>query len=152
MKNNSTSLFLENQLCFPLYAASKLTTKLYAPFLKTIDLTYPQYLVMLVLWEHEIQSVSEIGDKILLASNTLTPLLKRMESKDLINRKRSKEDERTVMVSLTKKGAFLKEEASEIPSKILAIFQSEKISETDLRGLQQTLFDLIKILNEKVID
>ena len=82
-------LYLERQLCFPLYAASRLTTKIYEPYLKNLDLTYPQYLVLLVLWQNDAITVNEIGSRLFLESNTLTPLLKRLEQKELVTRKRS---------------------------------------------------------------
>ncbi len=108
-------LKLENQACFPVYALSRVLTAHYKPILEGIDLTYPQYLVMLVLWEHRQLSVNEIGDKLLLDSGTLTPLLKKLENRGLVNRIRSKEDERVVMISLTKDGAALKEKAVSVP-------------------------------------
>ena len=108
-------LKLENQACFPVYALSRVLTAHYKPILDEIDLTYPQYLVMLVLWEHQECSVKEIGEKLLLDSGTLTPLLKKLEIRKLVNRIRSREDERIVMISLTKAGASSKEQAVSIP-------------------------------------
>lgn len=111
-------LKLSNQLCFSLYALSRLVTSHYQPFLNAIDLTYPQYLVMLLLWEHEVLSVKALGKLLMLDSGTLTPLLKRLESKKLIKRVRSKEDERIVNIHLTEAGAQLKAQAADIPEKI----------------------------------
>jgi len=108
-------LKLENQACFPVYALSRVLTAHYKPILDGIDLTYPQYLVMLVLWEHKELSVKEIGEQLLLDSGTLTPLLKKLENKKLVNRVRSAVDERVVMISLTKDGASLKQKATSIP-------------------------------------
>lgn len=113
-------LKLSNQLCFPLYALSKAIIKQYTPFLDRLDLTYPQYLVMLVLWEFGEQSVSEIGDKLHLDSGTLTPLLKRLQSKGLVERKRSTTDERSVMISLTDTGRTLENQALSIPEQMQA--------------------------------
>lgn len=113
-------LKLENQFCFPLYAASRLVTKMYQPLLEELDLTYPQYLIMLVLWEEKETSVMEIGEKLFLSSNTLTPLLKRMENKGVLQRARSKEDERKVLVSLTEKGVNMQKTACTIPEKLAA--------------------------------
>lgn len=113
-------LKLSNQLCFPLYALSKAIIKQYTPFLDRLDLTYPQYLVMLVLWEFGEQSVSEIGDKLHLDSGTLTPLLKRLQSKGLVERKRSTADERSVMISLTDTGRTLENQALSIPEQMRA--------------------------------
>lgn len=111
-------LRLSNQICFPLYAIAKEIVRKYSPFLDELDLTYPQYLVMLVLWEFGEQSVGEIGDKLHLDSGTLTPLLKRLQSKDLITRTRSQTDERTVMITLTIQGRALEHKAVNIPNQI----------------------------------
>jgi DNA-binding MarR family transcriptional regulator len=108
-------LKLENQACFPVYALSRVLTAHYKPILDGINLTYPQYLVMLVLWEHQLLSVKEIGEKLLLDSGTLTPLLKKLEARKLVSRVRSNEDERVVLISLTKDGAALKEKAVTVP-------------------------------------
>jgi DNA-binding MarR family transcriptional regulator len=111
---------LDNQLCFALYSASLAMTKLYKPLLDELDLTYPQYLVMLVLWEHDGQSVSELGQRLSLDSGTLTPLLKRMEASGLLERRRSAQDERRVQVYLSPQGLSLKSRAATIPSCIVA--------------------------------
>lgn len=108
-------LKLENQLCFPFYAISRLVTKAYKPLLDNLELTYPQYLVLLVLWEKDNSSVKYISGKLLLETNTLTPLLKRMESAKLITRFRLPEDERSVVIKLTPKGKKLKMKAKNIP-------------------------------------
>ncbi|EAZ80382.1 MarR family winged helix-turn-helix transcriptional regulator [Algoriphagus machipongonensis] len=150
MKEDLTaSLYLENQLCFPLYAASRLTTKVYAPYLEKMDITYPQYLVLLVLWQHQEQSVKEIGERLFLESNTLTPLLKRLEQKKLIKRARSKSDERTVLITLTNEGKELKNEAISIPHRIVESFQDESIDAEEVMNFQKTLFKLLGILSEK---
>jgi DNA-binding MarR family transcriptional regulator len=108
-------LKLEFQACFPVYALSRVLTGHYKPILDSIELTYPQYLVMLVLWEHQELSVKEIGEKLMLDSGTLTPLLKKLEIKKMVSRKRSKDDERVVLVALRKEGIALKEKAASIP-------------------------------------
>ncbi|WP_299821234.1 MarR family transcriptional regulator [uncultured Pontibacter sp.] len=149
MKTDGTSLYLENQVCFPLYAASRLTTKLYTPILKELDLTYPQYLVLLVLWQHGTQTVNEICSRLLLESNTVTPLLKRLEEKNILLRKRSEADERVVQISLTEKGESLKQKASTIPGQIINSFSDESINEQEILNLQKTLFKLIDIMNRK---
>ena len=115
----SEALKLEWQLCFPLYAASNLLTRLYRPALDELGLTYPQYLVMLVLWENDRQSVSQIGRRLYLDSGTLTPLLKRMEANGLIARRRDVEDERRVLISLTAKGDKLRDVARHVPEKMV---------------------------------
>ncbi|MBQ4552071.1 MAG: MarR family transcriptional regulator [Clostridia bacterium] len=112
------ALKIENQLCFPLYAASREVIKKYKPFLDAIDLTYTQYITMMILWEKTTVTAKELGEKLYLDSGTLTPLLKKLEVKGLISRKRSEEDERNLLVSLTKAGAALREKAVEIPVKM----------------------------------
>lgn len=149
---NYSNLYLENQLCFPLYAASRLTTKLYAPYLKDLEITYPQYLVLLVLWQFKELTVKEIGEKLMLESNTLTPLLKRLEKKDILKRKRSKKDERAVIIELSVKGEDLKTKANEIPERILALFSDESIEQSELMDFQQTLFKLMGILDKKQVE
>ena len=110
------ALQLDNQLCFALYSASLAMTKLYKPLLEPLGLTYPQYLVMLVLWEHETMSVSELGERLFLDSGTLTPLLKRMQAAALVQRKRSVQDERRVDITLTPAGRKLKVAAARVSS------------------------------------
>ena len=117
--NTDAMLRLNNQLCFALYSASLAMTKVYKPLLDSIGLTYPQYLVMLVLWEKEGLMVSEIGEKLSLDSGTLTPLLKRLETSGLVTRIRAVDDERRVHISLTAAGRALKLQAAAIPGCIL---------------------------------
>lgn len=150
MDKQTSQLLLENQLCFPLYAASRLTTQLYGPYLNELGITYPQYLVLLVLWENKELSVTEIGKKLHLESNTLTPLLKRMEQKQLIIRKRSKEDERSVLVSLTPQSDQLKVKAEVIPEQILQSFADLSVSESEILAFQKTLNLLIEKLKGSV--
>ena len=109
------ALLLDNQLCFALYSTSLAMTKLYKPLLAPLGLTYPQYLVMLVLWERDGVMVSELGDRLYLDSGTLTPLLKRMEAASLIARVRDVVDERRVRITLTAAGLKLKGQAAEVP-------------------------------------
>ena len=116
--DNYDCLKLENQLCFPLYAASKEVIRKYKPFLDEISLTYTQYITMLVLWDNSNINVKELGEKLFLDSGTLTPLLKNLEQKGYIKRNRSNEDERNLIVSLTNDGIKLKDKAKDIPSKI----------------------------------
>ena len=115
---NCDLLKLENQLCFPLYAASREVIKLYKPFLDELDLTYTQYLAMLLLWEHESLTVKEMGDYLFLDSGTLTPLLKKLEAKGVITRTRSRKDERNLDVALTASGKALQECARHIPGEM----------------------------------
>ena len=110
------SLKLENQLCFPLYAAAKEITRKYKPFLDKLDLTYTQYICMMVMWEHKTLNVKKIGEYIYLDSGTLTPLLKKLEDKGYIERKRNDIDERNLEISITDKGLALRDKALSIPS------------------------------------
>ena len=109
-------LKLENQLCFPLYAAARATIRLYKPILDRLDLTYTQYITMMVLWERQCLTAKELGDLLFLDSGTLTPLLKKMEAKGLLTRKRSREDERSLVVTVTDAGMALREEALSVPA------------------------------------
>ena len=143
MKDKSEMLYLDNQLCFPLYAASRLTTQIYTPLLDELGLTYPQYLVLLVLWQHGEMPVTEICNKLLLESNTVTPLLKRLEQKGIVNRRRSESDERSVIVSLTREGTDLKARAIAIPEKIVAPFSGSNITEAEAIAFLSTLLKLL---------
>ncbi len=109
---------LANQLCFPLYAAARNVAGLYTPWLKPLGLTYTQYLVFLVLWEKDGLSVTEIGEKLMLDNGTLSPLLKKMEQAGLLERQRSHEDERVVVVTLTEEGRALQEKAKDVPIQV----------------------------------
>ncbi|EMF0035563.1 MarR family winged helix-turn-helix transcriptional regulator [Enterococcus hirae] len=113
-------LYLENQLCFPLYATSKEIIRSYNPLLKPLDLTYTQYLVMLVLWENQQVTMKELGSLLCLDSGTLTPVIKKMADKGLLQRRRADKDERITILSLTSNGKALEEKARDIPPKILA--------------------------------
>ena len=115
---NFDPLKLENQLCFPLYACSREIIKQYKPFLDKIDLTYTQYITMMVLWEKKRLTAKALGDMLYLDSGTLTPLLKKLEAKGLIDRCRSTEDERNLMVTITPKGDSLKEQAIAVPEQM----------------------------------
>ena len=109
-------LKLENQLCFPLYAAAKETVKLYRPLLEKLNLTYTQYIAMLVFWEHKKMNVKELGEKLYLDSGTLTPVLKSLEAKGYVRRYRSTEDERVLLVEVTEAGRALRDEALSVPA------------------------------------
>lgn len=115
MEEKNDSLLLKNQLCFPIYLASKEIIRKYTPMLDKLNLTYTQYIVMMYFWEKKKSNVKEIGKALLLDSSTLTPLLKKLESKGYITRVRSKEDERNLDVTITKEGLKLKEKALSIP-------------------------------------
>lgn len=130
----SARLHLDNQLCFALYAASRAMTAAYAPLLDALELTYPQYLVMLVLWERDGERVSQIGERLHLDSATLTPLLKRLESRELIERRRSRTDERVVEVFLTAAGKRLRRKATEVPACMLEKVQLSVAEAAKLRA------------------
>lgn len=134
----SSKLKLSSQRCFPIYLLSKEIVNIYRPILEEFDLTYPQYLVLMVLWEKQPQSVSQLGDELHLDSGTLTPLLKRLEQKEIIKRQRAVSDERIVEISLTEKGMELREKAEVIPQRI-----TEKINIT-----QEEAETLRKIINK----
>jgi DNA-binding MarR family transcriptional regulator len=141
---SNPALLLDNQLCFALYSTSLAMTKLYKPLLETLGLTYPQYLVMLVLWERDGLMVSELGERLFLDSGTLTPLLKRLESSGLIARIRAVQDERRVHITLTAAGRALKTQAAEIPNCIL---KASQCSLPDIVALTQQVQTLRKNLN-----
>lgn len=142
---NQDSPKLENQLCFPLYVIAKEITGLYRPFLEELDITYSQYLVMMVLWENEGLSVNQIGEKLYLDSGTLTPLLKRLEAKHYIRRIRKKEDERLVQVFLTEEGNFLQKKACAIPGKMK---EKLNLSPEDFLELRETVTKLLSKLEK----
>lgn len=144
MKTDSKydGLKLENQMCFPLYAASREVIKQYKPYLDKLDLTYTQYIAMLLLWEHKTMTVKEMGERLYLDSGTLTPLLKKLEAKGFINRVRSTTDERNLNINLTAAGDKLKEQAIEIPQCIL---HGTKMTEEEKKVFYSVL---TKILNK----
>ena len=140
MDNKFDALKLENQLCFPLYVCSKEIVKRYKPFLDEIGLTYTQYITMMAMWEHEELSVKELGELLFLDSGTLTPVLKTLEKKGLLLRKRSTKDERILLVTLTKNGKNLKDKAVEIPLKMQGCLS---INEKDAKELYRILHSLM---------
>ncbi|MFT6669715.1 MAG: DNA-binding MarR family transcriptional regulator [Afipia broomeae] len=134
---------IDNFVCFALYSAGHAFTRLYKPLLDPLGLTYPQYLVMAVLWEKDGRTVGEIGEKLLLESSTLTPLLKRLETAGMVRRTRDQDDERVVRIQLTPKGAELKQKAIEIPRAIgcstnLTIPEVMKLTD-DIKALREKL-------------
>ena len=134
-------LKLDNQLCFPLYACSKVIVKAYKPFLDEIGLTYTQYITMMVLWEHGEISSKELGACLYLDSGTLTPVLKTLESKGLITRARSHEDERNLIVALTDSGLALRDRAVDVPAKMSSC---SALSPEDAAELYRILRELMK--------
>lgn len=135
------TLKLENQLCFPLYACAREIVKAYKPYLDRIDLTYTQYITMMVLWEEPKINVKELGKKLYLDSGTLTPLLKKLEQKGLISRERSKNDERVLDIEISKKGIALRDEALSIPKHLGACMSISK-EESDM--LYKLLYKVIE--------
>ncbi len=143
--NQDDLLKLENQICFPLYVASRLITRAYQPMLDDMGITYPQYLVLLALWENDGQTVNQISQELYLNTNTITPLLKRMEKTGIITRTRSQEDERKVLIRLTSQGINLKKKAYCIPDEIL---QKTGLSLSEINQLKQQIHQLIHQMEE----
>lgn len=147
---NYEQLKLENQLCFPFYAVSRLIIRAYQEDLDALEITYPQYLVMMVLWENNEQTVNEIAEKLILNTNTVTPLLKRMEAMQLITRTPSKTDQRKVLVALTDSGRAMREQAAEIPFKLMNRLNND-ISPAQMEEaamLKNKLYELIHLLEK----
>lgn len=142
--SNSELLKLENQLCFSLYASSRAITRMYRPFLEELGITYPQYLVLLVLWEQKESTVKELSEKLDLDSGTLTPMLKRMEAQQLVQRKRSAEDERVVNIVITEAGIALQERAFCIPQ---TLFASLGLSLEEIQSFNVQLKRIINSVN-----
>jgi DNA-binding MarR family transcriptional regulator len=138
-------LKLENQLCFPLYACSKEVIRRYKPYLDEIGLTYTQYIAMMVLWQKKEVTVKELGEALYLDSGTLTPVLKKLEEKKYVVRNRSKEDERNLIITITKEGEALKEQAVHIPEKLGACV---KLDTQEMGQLYQLLYKLLGGMSE----
>ena len=143
-----TASRLDAQLCFALYSASRAFTRAYAPLLEPLGLTYPQYIVMLVLWEEDDVSVSALGERLALDSGTLTPLLKRLEEAGLVERRRDPNDERVVRVRLTRAGAKLEDRAATVPTELMcrAGYAPTKERLAELEKLRATLQELTRNL------
>ena len=141
-------LKLENQLCFRLYSASRLITQAYTPFLTRLGLTYPQYLVLLVLWEKDGLPVNDLAHRLHLETNTVTPLLQRMERQGLVSRLHSEKDRRQVLVSLTAKGHELEEAASVIPAGIASRMVCDSVKPETVPDLFVKLDDIIRTLEQ----
>lgn len=144
MENKYDALKIENQLCFPLYAASRDVIKQYKTSLEKLELTYTQYIVMMVLWERQQITTKEMGKILHLDSGTLTPLLKKMESKGLVSRKRSEFDERNLTVTITEKGMQLRDEAVEIPGQIAKCNVLDEEETATLYKLLYKIMDAVK--------
>ena len=146
MAERYDALRLENQLCFPLYACSKEIVKAYRPYLEGLDLTYTQYITMMVLWEHKELRVKDVGKCLFLDSSTLTPLLKRLEEKGYVTRRRSTEDERDLIVTITERGEKLKEKAVTVPERLSACVSLDPQKAQALYGL---LYEVIGALTQE---
>lgn len=144
MSDKYDALKLENQLCFPLYACAKEVVKQYKPFLDEIDLTYTQYITMLVMWEYKSLSVKELGEFLYLDSGTLTPLLKKLEQKELITRQRNEADERVLDVTITAEGEALKKKAVKIPQKLGACISISDKDAVQLAKILHRMMDSFK--------
>ncbi|MAC64760.1 MAG: MarR family transcriptional regulator [Flavobacteriaceae bacterium] len=146
MNEKYENLKLDNQLCFPLYTASRLVIQRYQPMLKDLDLTYPQYLVLMVLWEKDEVNLSVIAEKLQLQSNTLTPLLKRLQQRGFLDRKRSESDERNIVITLTDKGKKLKDQACNVPE---LLSEQLPLSAEEAKELYRILYKMIDKMNKK---
>ena len=146
MNEKYEALKLDHQLCFPLYTASRLVIQRYQPMLKELDITYPQYLVLMVLWEKDEVNLSTIAEKLQLQSNTLTPLLKRLQQRELLERKRSETDERNIVITLTEKGKALKDQACDVPAMLA---EQLPLEEEEAKELYRLLYKMIGKMSEK---
>ena len=145
---DDAQLKLSNQVCFPLYSVSRLLSKAYKPYLEKMEITYPQYLVMMVLWETDGVSINQISEKLLLNTNTLSPLLKRMENAKILKRNRCTKDERSVIIQLTEKGQNLKKQAAPIPDELIKKLLTENVKLDEVLQLKKMLNEWIQILSE----
>ncbi len=141
MAQEYEQLLLKNQLCFPLYACSRKIVGSYTPYLKPLGLTYTQYVVLMVLWEHGSVNVGQLGETLRLDAGTLTPLLKRLETAGYVTRERSKEDERITIVSVTKEGEVLKEQCKDIPLKLAQ--NGSPLSSKEAKELYRLLYRIL---------
>ena len=140
---------LDNQLCFRLYTASRLITQAYHPLLAEQGLTYPQYLVLMVLWEKDAQPVNDIARRLMLETNTVTPLLKRMEAEDILTRTQGKKDARQMIVKLTRKGRDLQDKLMRVPETVGSAVLCESVTPETVPGLFAMLDDIINQLKNK---
>ena len=143
MEEKYESLKLSKQLCFPLYACSREMIKLYKPFLDELGLTYTQYITLMVLWEHKAMTVKALGQELYLDSGTLTPLLKKLEEKGLVTRRRSDLDERNLIVTITEKGEAMRDQALHIPAEMTKCIN---LPREDIRDLYRMLHQLLEFV------
>ena len=143
MENKYEALKLSQQLCFPLYACSREMIKLYKPYLDELGLTYTQYITMMVLWEHKAMTVKALGQELYLDSGTLTPLLKKLEEKGFVTRRRSELDERNLIVTITEKGEAMRDQALHIPGEMTKCIN---LPREDIRDLYRMLHQLLEFV------
>ncbi len=141
MVQNKDPLLLENQICFPFYVISKEIIRRYTPLLEPLGLTYTQYIAMMILWEYGSMTVKQLGEKMFLDSGTLSPLVRKLESKGLLNKKVDFDDERSKVITLTKRGKDLKEKCAHIPE---SLAKSVDVSQKEFITLQKTLFSIME--------
>ncbi|MBQ7921730.1 MAG: MarR family transcriptional regulator [Clostridia bacterium] len=146
MDKKYEALRLKNQICFPLYAASREVIKQYRPYLNALDLTYTQYIAMMVFWEEKKLSVTELGKRLFLDSGTLTPVLKSLEAKGYVVRSRSREDERMLLVEITEKGENLKDDAVSVPQSVAGCV---KLDAEEAMQLYRLLYKVLGSLQEE---
>jgi len=141
-------LQLDNQMCFRLYTAERLVIQAYTPLLNTLGITYPQYLVLMVLWEKDEQPVNDIAKRLMLETNTVTPLLKRMESEGILTRSKGTEDARQIIVKLTEKGQRLQEQLTDVPAEMGKSILCKSVNPDTVPSLFCTLDDIIDKLSK----
>lgn len=146
MNDSYDNLKIENQICFPLYACAKEVTRRYKPLLDKLDLTYTQYIVMMVMWEYKKMNVKELGEKVYLDSGTLTPLLLKLEAKGYISRTKDKDDARNLILEVTNKGLDLRREATQVPHEMS---KCVKLSLEEAQVLYKTLYKILDYFKEE---
>ncbi len=146
MSDSYDNLKIENQICFPLYACAKEVTRRYKPLLDKLDLTYTQYIVMMVMWEYKKMNVKELGEKVYLDSGTLTPLLLKLEAKGYISRTKDKDDARNLILEVTKKGLDLRRKATQVPQEMS---KCVKLSLEEAQVLYKTLYKILDYFKEE---
>ena len=146
MNDSYDNLKIENQICFPLYACAKEVTRRYKPLLDKLDLTYTQYIVMMVMWEYKKMNVKELGEKVYLDSGTLTPLLLKLEAKGYISRTKDKDDARNLILEVTKKGLDLRRKATQVPQEMS---KCVKLSLEEAQVLYKTLYKILDYFKEE---
>ncbi len=142
-----SQLRLKNQICFRMYAVSRLIIQAYRPYLSKLGITYSQYLVLMVLWENDAQPVNDIAKKLFLETNTVTPLIQRMEKMELLTRTRGRRDERQRIVSLTPAGIEMQERAKDVPNCMVDTLRNRRLSDATWQGLIPVLDEMIAKLN-----